>query len=47
MRRSLINEKFQLRRFRCRGLGKVNREAIWAAITFDLQRMFRLAPQPA
>lgn len=42
-----IKEKFQLRRFRCRGLGKVNCEAIWAAITFDLQRMFRLAPQPA
>lgn len=40
-----IKEKFGLRRFRCRGLEKVRSEALWAALTFNLLRAFRLAPQ--
>jgi hypothetical protein len=34
-----------LRRFATRGLAKVRCEALWAALTFNLQRAFRLAPQ--
>ena len=39
-----IKTKLKLRRFATRGLQRVQCEAIWAAMTFNLQRMFRLAP---
>ena len=39
-----IKQKLKLRRFATRGLSKVRCEALWAAMTFNLQRMFRLAP---
>jgi len=39
-----IKKKLKLRRFATRGLAKVSCEALWAAMTFNLQRMFRLAP---
>lgn len=39
-----IKTKLGLRRFHCRGLAKVSCEALWAVLTFNLQRMFRLAP---
>jgi transposase len=39
-----IKQKLKLRRFATRGLPKVKCEALWAAMTFNLQRMFRLAP---
>jgi transposase len=39
-----IKTKLKLRRFATRGLRKVQCEATWAALTFNLQRMFRLAP---
>ena len=40
-----IKDKLKLRRFATRGLEKVKCEAHWAALTFNLQRMFRLAPE--
>ena len=40
-----IKDKFKLRRFATRGLKKVRCEALWAALTFNLQGMFRLAPE--
>ena len=40
-----IKDKLKLRRFATRGLKKVRCEALWAALTFNLQRMFRLAPE--
>ena len=40
-----IKDKLKLRRFATRGLEKVKCEAYWAALTFHLQRMFRLAPE--
>lgn len=40
-----IKDKFKLRRFATRGLAKVQCEALWAALTFNLQGIFRLAPQ--
>ena len=40
-----IKDKLKLRRFATRSLNKVRCEAPWAALTFNLQRMFRLAPQ--
>jgi len=42
-----IKTKLGLRRFATRGLDKVRCEALWAALTFNLQRAFRLAPQLA
>lgn len=42
-----IKDKLKLRRFATRGLAKVKCEALWAALTFNLQRMFRLAPELA
>ena len=39
-----IKTKLKLRRFATRGLAKVSCEALWAALTFNLQRMFKLAP---
>jgi hypothetical protein len=42
-----IKQKLKLRRFSTRGLAKVRCEALWAALTFNLQRMFRLAPELA
>lgn len=38
-----IKTKLKLRRFATRGLERVQCEAIWAAMTFNLQRLFRLA----
>ena len=38
-----IKAKLKLRRFATRGLAKVGCEALWAALTFNLQRMFQLA----
>ncbi len=40
-----IKTKFKLRRFSTRGLAKVNCEAHWAALAFNLQRLFKLAPE--
>ena len=40
-----IKDKLKLRRFATRGLDKVRCEAYWAALTFNLQQMFRLAPE--
>ena len=40
-----IKDKLKLRRFATRGLGKVRREALWAAPTFKLQQIFRLEPE--
>ena len=40
-----IKTKFKLRRFSTRGLAKVRCEACWAALAFNLQRMFQLAPE--
>lgn len=37
-----IKTKLGLRRFRCRGLLKVQAEATWAALTYNLLRMFKL-----
>ena len=42
-----IKTKLKLRRFATRGLEKVSCEAAWAALTFNLQRLFELAPEPA
>lgn len=42
-----IKTKLGLRRFATRGLDKVRCEALWAALTFNLQRAFRLAPELA
>jgi hypothetical protein len=42
-----IKQKLKLRRFATRGLAKVRCEALWAALTFNLQRLFRLAPELA
>ena len=39
-----IKTKLKLRRFATRGLARVQCEAMWAALTFNLQRMFQLAP---
>jgi len=36
--------KFNFTRFQTRGLRKVTAEATWAAITFNLQRLFQLMP---
>jgi len=40
-----IKTKFKLRRFSTRGLAKVKCEACWAALAFNPQRMFQLAPE--
>ncbi len=40
-----IKTKFKLRRFSTRGLAKVSCEAHWAAPAFNLQRLFKLAPE--
>ncbi len=42
-----IKQKLGLRRFATRGLPKVGCEALWAALTYNLQRAFRLAPELA
>ena len=38
-----IKQKLKLRRFATRGLAKVKCEALWAALTFKLQRLFGLS----
>jgi len=40
-----IKQKLGLRRFSTRGRKKVQCEALWAALTHNLQRTFQLAPQ--
>ena len=40
-----IKQKLGLRRFSTRGRKKVQCEALWAALTHNLQRAFQLAPQ--
>jgi len=37
-----LKEKLGLRRFRVRGRAKVQAEAIWAALTYNLQQWVRL-----
>jgi transposase len=41
-----IKEKFGIRRFRVRGLGKVKLECLWAALTYDIQQWIRLRWRP-
>ena len=40
-----IKTKLNFTRFRCRGLEKATAEATWAALTFNLQRFFKLMPE--
>ena len=40
-----IKQKLKRRRFSTPGLAQVKSEALWAALTFNPQRMFRLAPE--
>ena len=40
-----IKTKLNFTRFRCRGLEKATAEATWAALTFNLQRLFKLMPE--
>ena len=40
-----LKTKLNFTRFRCRGRKKVLAEATWAALTYNLQRLFRLLPQ--
>jgi hypothetical protein len=42
-----IKAKLGLRRFATRSLRKVDCEAHWAALTYNLQALFRLSPQQA
>lgn len=41
-----IKEKFGMRRFSVRGLRKVNIEALWLAVTFNIQQWIRLCWKP-
>jgi transposase len=41
-----IKEKFGMRRFSVRGLKKVNIEALWLAVTFNIQQWIRLCWKP-
>ncbi len=41
-----IKAKFQLRQFHVRGLAKVNTEALWAALTYDILQWIRLRWKP-
>jgi hypothetical protein len=41
-----IKEKLGLRRFRLRGLRKVNMEAVWASLTYNIQQWTRLIWRP-
>jgi transposase len=41
-----IKEKLGLRRFRLRGLKKVDMEAVWAAVTYNIQQWIRLSWRP-
>ena len=41
-----IKEKFGMRRFSLRGLKKVNIEALWLAVTFNIQQWIRLCWKP-
>jgi len=42
-----IKEKLGLRRFRVRGLAKVNCEALWACLTYNVQQWIRLRWRPS
>jgi hypothetical protein len=42
-----LKEKLGLRRFRVRGLAKVRAEAMWAALTYNVQQWIRLRWRPA
>jgi hypothetical protein len=41
-----IKEKFGMRRFSLRGLKKVNIEALWLTVTFNIQQWIRLCWRP-
>jgi len=41
-----LKEKLGLRRFRVRGLAKVRAEAMWAALTYNVQQWIRLRWRP-
>jgi len=41
-----IKDKFGMRRFSVRGLKKVNIEALWLAVTFNIQQWIRLRWKP-
>ena len=41
-----IKEKFKLRRFRLRGLPKVEIEALWACLAYNLKQWIRLSVRP-
>lgn len=41
-----LKEKLDLRRFHVRGLAKVGTEALWAALTYNIQQWIRLRWRP-
>jgi transposase len=41
-----IKEKLGIRKFRLRGLAKATTEALWGALTYDVQQWFRLSWRP-
>jgi hypothetical protein len=41
-----LKEKLGLRRFRVRGLAKIRTEAMWAALTYNVQQWIRLRWRP-
>ena len=41
-----LKEKLGLRRFRVRGLAKVRAQAMWAALTYNVQQWIRLRWRP-
>ena len=41
-----LKDKLKWTRLRCRGLLRVRAEALWAALTYNLQRYFKLSPAP-
>jgi hypothetical protein len=41
-----IKEKFGLRQFRLRGLGKVQIECLWVSLTYNIQQWMRLQWRP-
>ena len=41
-----IKAKIKLRQFSVRGLGKVRQQALWAALTYNIQQYIRLVWRP-
>ncbi len=41
-----LKDKFNLRQFRVRGMVKVEMEAIWASLTYNVQQWIRLRWRP-